>query len=96
MEILKYNLKEMIRNEMDYIPETISESMLHKINSDQSKTKEDFLKKFMSENKDLLELYVLNENTKFQKKTYKLIQIVSIIVAISVVVSTILFLYLIF
>jgi len=96
MEILKYCIKDMIRNDMDYIPEKYSDDIVYTINSDKSKTKEEFLNKFMTENKDLLELYVLNESTKYQKKTFRLIQTTLIIIAICVLTSSIISLILLF
>ena len=50
----------------------------------------------MIENKDLLELYILNESTKYQKKTYRLIQTTLIIIAICVLTSSIISLILLF
>lgn len=96
MENLKLKINEMIRYDMDFIPESISDHIVYKVNSDTSKTREEFLSKFMIENKDLLEIYSLNEQTKIQKKTFKLIQITLIIIAISVIVSSVISLILIF
>lgn len=96
MENLKLKINEMIRYDMDFIPESISDHIVYKVNSDDSKTREEFLSKFMIENKDLLELYTLNEQIKIQKKIYRLIHTTLIIIAISVIVSAVISLILIF
>lgn len=96
MENLKLKINEMIRYDMDYIPEIIADQIVYQVNSDKSGTKEEFLKKFMTENKDLLELYTLSEQTKIQKKTFKILQLTSIIIAISVFCSFVISLILMF
>ena len=96
METFKQRLNELIRIDMDYLPEDLSDKISYEVNFDKSETKEEFLSKMNQTHIVVLQLFAQAESAKQLKSINKTLSIILYIIIATVTISIISGLILIF
>lgn len=80
METYKQRIVELIRYDMDYIPEDLSEKIIYDINQDVSETKDEFLENFNKKHIGILQLFAQAESVKKMEEMNKTLKTILYII----------------